>query len=109
MGTKANPGRYDCLAKLDKDEPYFVLVAHDAMAPALVRSWAQLREQQVEQGIKPPSDMAQVAEARQCAAQMEIWRADQIAKELRQPVPRRDTRSADELEHAPLTKPSGGA
>lgn len=96
MGTKNNPGSYDCFANLAPDEPYFVLVAHDAMAPSLIRNWATIRQQQVEQGIKPAEDMLQVHEARQCAAQMEIWRADQIAKALKQPVPPRDTSSAPE-------------
>ncbi|HYK54156.1 MAG TPA: hypothetical protein VEV38_11550 [Candidatus Eremiobacteraceae bacterium] len=40
MSTKNNPGRYDCLAKLAPDEPYFVLRGQDAEAADLVELWA---------------------------------------------------------------------
>ncbi len=43
MSTKNNPGNYDCYAKLDPDEPYFVLRAKDPSAPYLIRIWVQLR------------------------------------------------------------------
>lgn len=43
MGTKNNPGNYDCYAKLDPDEPYFVLRAKDPSATYLVRIWEKLR------------------------------------------------------------------
>jgi len=103
MGTKNNPGAYDCYANLEPDEPYFVLKATDPMAPSLVRSWAMMRQQQVEQGVKPAEDLAKVAEARQCAAQMEIWRADKLTLAMRQPVPPRDKSSAPE--EAPAAPP----
>ena len=54
MGTKNNPGSYDCYANLDPDEPYFVLRAKDPMGAALVRNWADIRRQQIEMGNKPP-------------------------------------------------------
>jgi hypothetical protein len=82
MATKNNPGPYDCYAALDPDEPYFVLVAHDPMAPSLVRSWAQTRQQQVEMGLKPVEDLAKVTEARACATAMEQWRAARVDAEL---------------------------
>lgn len=43
MGTKNNPGEFDCYGKLDPDEPYFVLMGRDKAAPALVWLWASLR------------------------------------------------------------------
>ena len=43
MSTKNNPGDYDCYAKLDPDEPYFVLRAKDPSAPYLIRIWEKLR------------------------------------------------------------------
>lgn len=94
MGTKNNPGQYDCYANLEPDEPYFLLAARDPMAPSLIRSWAMIRQQQVEDGIKPAEDFAKVAEARQCAAQMELWRTDKLNLAMRQPVPPRDVSSA---------------
>lgn len=30
MGTKNNPGKYDCYAKLEPDEPHFVLRGKDS-------------------------------------------------------------------------------
>ena len=43
MSTKNNPGSYDCYAKLDPNEPYFVLRAKDPSAPYLIRIWERLR------------------------------------------------------------------
>lgn len=43
MGTKANPGKYDCYAKAEPDEPIFVLLARDEHAPEVVRYWAALK------------------------------------------------------------------
>ena len=40
MGTKANPGKFNCYAKAADDEPIFVLRAKDALAPDVVRYWA---------------------------------------------------------------------
>jgi hypothetical protein len=74
MSTKNNPGTFNCYAHLADDEPYFLVMARDKDAPLLVRMWALLREQAVEQGAKPPADLAQVAEARQCAYEMDRWR-----------------------------------
>jgi len=82
MGTKNNPGSYDCYANLDPDEPYFVLRAKDPMGAALVRNWADIRRQQIEMGNKPPEDMAQVNEARQCATAMEQWRAQYLRDKI---------------------------
>jgi len=74
MGTKRNPGSFDCYAALGDDEPYFLVRAHDKDAPLLVKLWALMRESAVEAGIKPRSDLAQVNEAKQCAYEMERWR-----------------------------------
>ena len=43
MGTKNNPGNFDCYAKLADDEPYFVLRAKDPIAPFLVGAWRMMR------------------------------------------------------------------
>ena len=40
MSTKNKPGIFDCLRKLDPDEPYFVLRGQDAEAAELVELWA---------------------------------------------------------------------
>lgn len=43
MGTKNNPGQYDCYSKLEDDEPYFLLRGKDPVAASLVREWVQKR------------------------------------------------------------------
>ncbi len=63
MGTKNDPGTYDCFAKAEPDEPMFVLLARDKHAPTLVWLWATLRELDQEEPAK-------VAEARDCMAAM---------------------------------------
>jgi hypothetical protein len=66
MGTKNNPGTFDCYANAEPDEPMFVLLARDPAAPYLVRRWAGLR----------PSDRAKVIEAMECADSMDAWRKE---------------------------------
>lgn len=67
MGSKNEPGTFDCYTKAEPDEPMFVLLARDASAPALVRRWAEQR--QFTEG-----EMAKVKEAMDCADAMEQWR-----------------------------------
>jgi hypothetical protein len=43
MGTKNDPGIYDCHAKAHPDEPMFTLLGRDPMGFHLVRIWAALR------------------------------------------------------------------
>lgn len=75
MGTKNNPGRFDCYGNAEPDEPMFILLARDTSAPRVVEEWAAIREQMIDEGIKPESDMAMVTEARECAGKMRAWRA----------------------------------
>lgn len=74
MGTKINPGAFDCEGKALPDEPKFTLLARDPHAPQLVRDWAQRREGTIDARERPASDMAIVIEARKCADDMERWR-----------------------------------
>ena len=66
MGTKNNPGDFDCYANAESDEPMFVLLGRDRHAPTLVWLWAVLRELDGE-------DEAKVREARQCVVSMMEW------------------------------------
>lgn len=43
MGTKNNPGKFDCYENADPDEPMFVLLGRDRLAPSLVNIWAMIR------------------------------------------------------------------
>lgn len=64
--TKNNPGKYDCYANAEPDEPMFVLLARDRHAPALVALWAVLRE-------LDDKDQEKVKEARQVVLDMMDW------------------------------------
>ena len=64
MGTKNNPGKFDCYAAAGPDEPIFVLLGRDRHAPLLVRLWAILRSGEGEETGK-------IAEAFQIAEAME--------------------------------------
>lgn len=67
MGTKNNPGKFDCYENAEPDEPMFVLLARDKFAPELVEQWAYRRKMDGE-------DHHKVQEARDCAAAMREWR-----------------------------------
>lgn len=77
MGTKNNPGPFDCYAKAHPDEPIFTLRAKDPLAPALVRLWAHVRRVYDQAHGRPmtTSDSDKYFEANQCADQMELWLA----------------------------------
>lgn len=67
MGTKNNPGVYDCASKAEPDEPTFTLLGRDPAASVLVMLWAALRY-----GDEPEKRN----EAMQCAAAMANWARD---------------------------------
>lgn len=67
MGTKNDPGTYDCYDKAEPDEPMFVLLGRDPLAPALVEEWAAARHN------SEPDD-PKVAEALECADAMRSYR-----------------------------------
>lgn len=77
MGTKQNPGRFDCYAHARPSEPMFVLLARDPSAPSVVEAWAAQRRMLIELGIKPTTDQAMVDEALDCARAMREWRKEE--------------------------------
>lgn len=74
MGTKNNPGEYDCYANAEPDEPMFILLARDPIAPVLVDLWATLRETQGCADHPGRSHTDKAKEAHHCAKQMRIYR-----------------------------------
>lgn len=80
MGTKTNPGAWDCYANAEPDEPFFVLLARDQVAPDAVETWADLREHALREfygamtGPEFFAELDQIAEARKCALEMRAWR-----------------------------------
>jgi hypothetical protein len=73
MGTKSNPGAWDCYANAEPDEPMFILLGRDPHAGAAVRKWAADREALIEGGHKPETDRQMVEEARRCADAMDDY------------------------------------
>ena len=77
MGTKNNPGNYDCYSKADPDEPLFTLRAKDMLAPMLIELWAAIRELNWTEkfGDLPiPTDyQKKLTEARNIAQDMRDW------------------------------------
>lgn len=90
MGTKNNPGKFDCYENAKPDEPMFVLLARDDLAPHLTRLWAACKRAD---SIVMKSVMGELAsavgqreidgktiksakanEAVFCATSMEMWK-----------------------------------
>lgn len=71
MGTKAEPGEFDCYAKAKDDEPMFILLARDPLAPRVVREWVRQREMQAGHVTDPKA-----VEALACADAMSDWRLE---------------------------------
>lgn len=74
MGTKNNPGEFDCFTSAAPDEPIFVLLGRDKHAPLLVQLWAALRQADGE-------ERAKVVEAQVCATEMAIYCGRTLNKE----------------------------
>lgn len=76
MGTKLQPGKFDCYRNALSDEPMFILLARDPAVPELVELWAEGRRKLIEAGYRPGSDWPMVHEAMNCAAEMRRWRTE---------------------------------
>lgn len=76
MGSKNEPGNFDCYSNALPDEPMFILLARDPHAPDLVDGWADYRYIDIVAKRRPASDMGMVNEARECANKMRQWRKD---------------------------------
>ena len=70
MGTKNNPGKYDCYSRAEPDEPIFTLRGSDPFAPQLVRLWAFMRRVLIGVDIDDEKGL----EAKDVADAMERWR-----------------------------------
>jgi hypothetical protein len=68
MGTKNNPGKFDCYANAEPDEPMFILLGRDKHAPLLVRLWAGIR------ALEGEEEGAKAMEALECASAMSEFR-----------------------------------
>jgi len=74
MGTKNNPGQFDCYSKADGDEPIFVLRGKDPVAAGLVREWVYRRLMfELEKGVTAEF-MNKLSEALQVAKDIDEYR-----------------------------------
>lgn len=80
MGTKENPGKFDCYDKALPDEPVFILLGRDPDFYRLVKEWAERRGQQIRCGDRPESDIELVKEAEICARMGAKWRKEHFGK-----------------------------
>jgi hypothetical protein len=67
MGSRNNPGKFDCYTKAEPDEPMFVLLGRDPLAAALVEFWVIARAERLGE------DPEKIAEARACSEAMAAW------------------------------------
>jgi hypothetical protein len=90
MGTKNIPGTFDCYANAEPDEPMFVLLGRDPLAPFLMSMWSKVRMGDLEAAgavftkmaseiapryhIAPDVDKAN--EALDCSFAMFAWRKE---------------------------------
>lgn len=76
MGTRLNPGRFDCYSAALADEEQFVLNARDPAFSPTIRFWITQREAMIGRGEKPVSDNEMLTEAGLCATRGVAWRSD---------------------------------
>jgi len=75
MGTKNDPGEFDCYANAEPDEPMFILLARDLNAPNIVRQWAY--DYAMKCGPDPTEKQhLKIEEALVCAENMTKWRKE---------------------------------
>ena len=81
MGTKNNPGPRDYYANALPDEPMFILLARDPVAPQVIASWVSLR------GVRGLNTLQELDEAAAVADAMRTWRAANDGAWRRAPAP----------------------
>lgn len=82
MGSKLQPGAFDCYTAALPDEPMFILLARDRSAPAMLRKWSDTRRTQVRAKFEAGEisedrlreDLQKCTEADGCADDMAMWR-----------------------------------
>jgi len=84
LGTKLNPGKFDCYENAAPDEPMFVLLARDPVAPILVDLWAELRDLTRGRPASGPQ-WDKIQEAMACAQNMREWNAAKAKDEQKEP------------------------
>ncbi len=70
--TKNKPGKFDCYAKAEPDEPMFILLGRDPAAATTIRHWIIKR---LSLKLNQFNDDEQLDEASVIARETEAWRA----------------------------------
>lgn len=102
MGTKSNPSKFDCYAAAKDDEPMFVLLGRDPIAPFLVGLWAGMKS-----AHDPDAEEEKIREALECAQAMDeyvmkLGREDK--NRLRELIMAEGLRIAQAMEKEPTTE-----
>lgn len=103
MGTKSSPGKFDCYAAAEPDEPMFILLGRDLMAQYLVAAWTALRAGDLRGAVKLmldaheamrvqvedenhkewlPYNSEKSVEAQQCSRDMRCWYESKLMNEI---------------------------
>lgn len=105
MGTKNNPGSFDCYAAALPDEPLFHLLGRDPAFPATVRFWMGERAR-LGKNVES-DDLGKLGEAGQVADKAQAWR-DQIVESLEpEDYPWRNRGHVDSYDRDPPVRWSG--
>jgi hypothetical protein len=94
MGTKNNPGQFNCYDKAENNEPLFTLLGRDPQGADFVHLWAALRAKDYHGADRifdrmkltaanqahKHGDADKVAEAVNCAEAMRSWRTETAPK-----------------------------
>lgn len=79
MGTKNNPGAYDCYKYAYPDEPMFILLARDFTAPAVIKYWCEVRLKRlklIQHALTPEQieeEENKIEDAVACIGSMNAW------------------------------------
>lgn len=90
ISTLDSPGEFDALAHLRPDEPYFLLLARDRLAPALVQKWAdenRARALAERENMSPEAyerELRKSTEAEAIGWAMQAYKAGQNAKAVQE-------------------------
>ena len=81
MGSKTQPGAFNCYQSALPDEPIFTLLARDPTAPDVIRTWSRQRRDDIFKGPDAGAfsdaqtdDLRKATEAEAVADEMTVWR-----------------------------------
>jgi hypothetical protein len=108
---KNEPYKFDCLAKLEPNEPYFVVLGRDIDAAMTVHMWATLRRRQIMLGLRDdtPEEAEQITEALKCAKELEDYADARRVRKIRERMTFDDKGYPMTIDGYPIEKPKKGS